>query len=164
MTSRLNGWPRSFVLAFYSFSLALYQHSFSVFFCCVLLFPRESNAYCKGHIIKIDSALVDTCYIDDVNFELLYTACVNKLYVMFCYVKPVDCVLSVWGKIMIPMYRLWLHVLYGIDGPRCPLSKKSYKLNDSPITPIEDRYGNYVCVFFVLVTFADVDGRYRNSG
>ena len=30
--------------------------------------------------------------------------------------------LSVWGKIMIPMYRLWLHHLYGLYGPRCLLS------------------------------------------
>ena len=27
-----------------------------------------------------------------------------------------------WGKITIPMYRLWLHSLYGLYGPRCPLS------------------------------------------
>ena len=27
-----------------------------------------------------------------------------------------------WGKIMIPMYRLWLHGLYGLYGPHCPLS------------------------------------------
>ena len=27
-----------------------------------------------------------------------------------------------WGKIMIPMYALWLHGLYGLYGPRCPLS------------------------------------------
>ena len=30
-----------------------------------------------------------------------------------------DCGLSMWGKIIIPMYRLWSHGLYG---PRCPLS------------------------------------------
>ena len=29
-----------------------------------------------------------------------------------------------WGKIIIPMYRLWLHGLYGLYGPRCPLSAK----------------------------------------
>ena len=29
-----------------------------------------------------------------------------------------------WGKILIPMYRLWLHSLYGLYGPRCPLSPK----------------------------------------
>ena len=29
-----------------------------------------------------------------------------------------------WGKVMIPMYRLWLHSLYGLCGPRYPLSKK----------------------------------------
>ena len=33
----------------------------------------------------------------------------------------VDCVLSMWGKIMIPMYRIRLHDLYGLYGPRCPL-------------------------------------------
>ena len=27
-----------------------------------------------------------------------------------------------WGNIMIPMYRLWLHGLYGLYGARCPLS------------------------------------------
>ena len=26
-----------------------------------------------------------------------------------------------WGKIMIPIYRLWLHGSYGLYGPRCPL-------------------------------------------
>ena len=30
-----------------------------------------------------------------------------------------------WGKIMIPMYWLWLHGLYGLHGPWCPLSKKA---------------------------------------
>ena len=29
-----------------------------------------------------------------------------------------------WGKILIPMYRLWLNSLYGLYGPRCPLSSK----------------------------------------
>ena len=29
-----------------------------------------------------------------------------------------------WGKIIILMYRLWLHGLYGLYGPRCPLSPK----------------------------------------
>ena len=27
-----------------------------------------------------------------------------------------------WGKIMIPMYRLWLHGLYGLHGPHCLLN------------------------------------------
>ena len=35
-----------------------------------------------------------------------------------------------WGKIIIPMYRLWLHGLYGLYGPRCPLSpQKADELN-----------------------------------
>ena len=36
----------------------------------------------------------------------------------------VDCVLSMWGKIMIQMYRLWLHGLYGLYGPQCLMSPK----------------------------------------
>ena len=31
---------------------------------------------------------------------------------------------SMWGKIMIPMYRLWLHGLHGLYGPWCLLSPK----------------------------------------
>ena len=38
--------------------------------------------------------------------------------------KPVDCGLSMWGKIIIPMYRLWLNSLYGLYEPWCPLSSK----------------------------------------
>ena len=36
-----------------------------------------------------------------------------------------------WGKIMIPVHRLWLHGLYGLHGPnvRCP--KKAIKLSHS---------------------------------
>ena len=33
------------------------------------------------------------------------------------------------GKIMIPMYILWLHGLYGLYGPRCPLT--AVKFNHS---------------------------------
>ena len=29
-----------------------------------------------------------------------------------------------WRKIIISMYRLWLHSLYGLYGPRCPMSPK----------------------------------------
>ena len=36
----------------------------------------------------------------------------------------VDCGSSMWGKIIILMYKLWLHSLYGLYGPRCPLSPK----------------------------------------
>ena len=38
--------------------------------------------------------------------------------------QPVYCGLSMWGKIIIPMYRLWLNGLYGLYGPRCPLFSK----------------------------------------
>ena len=33
-------------------------------------------------------------------------------------------ILFMWWKIMISMYRLWLHGLYGLYGPRWPLSEK----------------------------------------
>ena len=36
-----------------------------------------------------------------------------------------------WGAIMIPVCRLWLHGLYGLYGPRFPLSQKAVKLNHS---------------------------------
>ena len=40
-----------------------------------------------------------------------------------------------WGKVMIPMYRLRLHCLYGLYGPRCPLSpERPLKFNHS-LTP-----------------------------
>ena len=36
----------------------------------------------------------------------------------------VTCRLSMWREIMIPMYRLWLHGLYRLHRPWCPLSPK----------------------------------------
>ena len=51
--------------------------------------------------------------------------CVSFLISFFLQVNcSLQIVLSMWGKIMIPMYRLWLHGLYGLHGPRCPLSPK----------------------------------------
>ena len=48
----------------------------------------------------------------------------------------VDCGLSMWGKIMIPMYRLWLHCLYGLYGPHCPLSpERPLNLITHSLTP-----------------------------
>ena len=38
------------------------------------------------------------------------------------FFEMVDCGLSIWGKIMIPVYGLWLHGLYGLYRPRSPLS------------------------------------------
>ena len=41
-----------------------------------------------------------------------------------------------WGKIMIPMYRLWLHSLYGLYGPRYPLSpERPLNLITHSLTP-----------------------------
>ena len=42
----------------------------------------------------------------------------------------VSCVLSLWEKLIIPVYRLWLHGLYGLYGTWCPLSEKG-KRNQS---------------------------------
>ena len=47
------------------------------------------NENCVKQLRNVDKneENLPACYIDDVNSELLYTACVNKLYVMFlCYV------------------------------------------------------------------------------
>ena len=55
------------------------------------------------------------------NFEcicILHHTCPLEL------LQLLKCQLSMWGKIIIPMYRLWLHGLYGLYGPRCPLSPK----------------------------------------
>ena len=49
------------------------------------------------------------------------------------------CVLSKWGEILIPMYRLWLYGLYGLHRPSCPLSwKRPLNLSESA--------GPYVCL------------------
>ena len=42
-----------------------------------------------------------------------------------------DCVIFMWGKLMSPMCKLWLHSLYGLYGHRCLLSEKADKLNHS---------------------------------
>ena len=48
-------------------------------------------------------------------------------------------VLYLWREIMIPMYRLWLHSLYGLYGPRCPLSpKRLLNLITHSLTPWVD--------------------------
>ena len=44
----------------------------------------------------------------------------HSLYFVSC-LWPVYCVLSMWGKIIIPMHTSWLHGLYGLHGPRCSL-------------------------------------------
>ena len=44
---------------------------------------------------------------------------------------PLHCVLSLWGKIINPMYRLWLHGLYGLHGPGFCCPRKAVKLNHS---------------------------------
>ena len=49
-----------------------------------------------------------------------------------------------WGKIIIPIYKLWLHGLYGLYGPRCPLSpKRSINLIYPPLSPIVEIDGHH---------------------
>ena len=43
-------------------------------------------------------------------------------------ITAVNCVLSMWGKMIIPMYGLWLHGLYGLHGPHCPMSPKGCQI------------------------------------
>ena len=46
-----------------------------------------------------------------------------------------------WGKIIIPMYRLWLNGLYGLYGPRCPLSsKRPINLISLSLSPMRASY------------------------
>ena len=48
------------------------------------------------------------------------------LFLLWYIFLKVDCVLSMWEKIMSPVYRLLLHGLYGLYGPRCPLSDVNF--------------------------------------
>ena len=44
----------------------------------------------------------------------------NDIYVAFfkiLFLYSVGCGLSMWEEMLIPMYRLWLHGLYGLHGP-----------------------------------------------
>ena len=72
------------------------------------------------------------CYLFSLCLQvgLLLLSCV--CFLIFFFLKLiVNCILLCVvyvredkGKIMIPMYRLWLHSLYGLYGPRFPLSLK----------------------------------------
>ena len=57
---------------------------------------------------------------------LSYLKCIFTSFLTFLKSQlwPVDCVLSMIGKIIIPVYKLWLHGLYGLYRTRCPLSPK----------------------------------------
>ena len=76
-----------------------------------------------------------------------------------------------WGKIIIPMYRLWLNGLYGLYGPRYPLSsKRPINLISLSLSLWEfDRLGSdhrSGCVQWIVVTnravnSSRVDRQYR---
>ena len=57
------------------------------------------------------STLTSLCFIFNI-FFLLIVVC------RLCTV------LSILGEMMFPIYKLWLHSLYGLHGPRCQLSPK----------------------------------------
>ena len=58
-------------------------------------------------------------------------------------------VLSGWGKIMIPMFRLWLHSLYGLYGPRCLLSpERPLNLVTHSITHFRTLLANFCFVIY----------------
>ena len=48
----------------------------------------------------------------------------------------VSCVLSVW-EVITPVDRLWLHGLYVLHGPWCPLSEKGKRNESLAIYPIQ---------------------------
>ena len=54
-----------------------------------------------------------------LTFFVFYFSCFFLRLIITCRFG-----LSMWGKIIIPMYRLWLHGLYGLYGPQCLLSPK----------------------------------------
>ena len=80
-----------------------------------------------------------------LTFFVYYLNCFFLRLIITCRL----CGLSMWGKITIPMYRLWLNGLYGLYGPRCPLFSKrpinliSLSLSQSCTKPSND--GLTVC-------------------
>ena len=78
-------------------------------------------------------------------------------FLCFFYSKlwPVDCGLSIWGKIMMPMYKLWL---YGVYGPCCllssekPLNLITHSLHNKVRTthPITTKCGNVIALVIVI--------------
>ena len=68
---------------------------------------NPSDLPCSPMICQINGALTFSFIILIVFFLRLIITCI-----------------SMWGKIIIPMYRLWLNGLYGLYGPRCPLFSK----------------------------------------
>ena len=76
--------------------------------------------------------------------------CVSFL-ITWRQLRPADCVLSMRGKIVIPMCRLWLHGLHGPHGIRCPLSPKR-PLN--LITHSLSLYASYISYKALLIKSA----------
>ena len=60
-----------------------------------------------------------------------------------------------WGKIIIPMYRLWLNGLYGLYGPRCPLFSKR------PINLISLSLSHWGRVTHICVSKLTIIGSYN---
>ena len=64
-----------------------------------------------------------------------------------------------WGKIIIPMYRLWLNGLYGLYGPRCPLSSKrpinliSLSLSHNNNQNFHILFAHCLLLLYLLLTF-----------
>ena len=54
--------------------------------------------------------------------------------------RSLSVLLSMWGKIKSPIYRLWFHGLYGLHGPRC--KRKAVMLHDDVMALI--RFTHYL--------------------
>ena len=74
--------------------------------------------------------------ICQINGALTFFVYYFSFFFFLGLLLPVDCGLSMWGKMIIPMYRLRLHGLYGLYGPRCPLSPKR-PINLISLSPID---------------------------
>ena len=85
-------------------------------FCCILLCQGTKQCY-SYHCQKLGKIFTGLTY------ELLLSfAVISDVYRSFIPNKTTftKCCLTQWiSKIMIPIYRVWLHGLYGLHGPCC---------------------------------------------
>ena len=81
-----------------------------------------NNSYIYIYHVNVTQTVPDISPLMPMHQDPLLVCFFFNVFFLKSKLWPVDCGLSMWGKIMIPMYRLWLHGLYGLYGPRCPLS------------------------------------------
>ena len=99
-----------------------------LFYCYI--FSCWLGCYCRMWLFKSGNQLSIRGIINWRNchfqWQVNLTGALTVLlfFSIFLLLLPVYCVLSIWGNITIPMYRLWLHGLYGLHGHRYPPSEQ----------------------------------------